>query len=80
MSTVNILSYTITVNGVYFTPEQDAPNLVNYVASSSDKTIFLLVLYVFEVKESICDIFTELTCLLDLVNLGQLPVLLPILV
>ena len=79
MSYVSILSYTITVSGVYFTPEQDAHNLVNYVTSSRDKTILSPVLHVFEVKESIFDIFTELTCLLDLGNLGQLQVLLPIL-
>ena len=35
--------------------------------------------YVFEVKESISDIFTELPCSRDLENLGQLMVLLPIL-
>jgi hypothetical protein len=74
LSTVSILSYTITVSGVYFTPEQDAHKLVNYVTSSRDKTILSPVLYVFEVKESIFDIFTELTCLLDLENPGQLPV------
>ena len=34
------------------------------------------VLYVFEVKESISNIFTELSCLRDLEILGQLPVLL----
>ena len=62
-----------------YTPEQDALNLVNYVASRIDKTNFSPVLYVFEVKESISDIFTELPYLRDLENLGQLPVLLPIL-
>ena len=32
-------------------------------------------IYVFEVKESIADIPTEQSCLSDLENLGQLPVL-----
>ena len=40
---------------------------------------FLPVLHVFEVKESISDILTELPCLCNLENLGQLQVLLPIL-
>ena len=65
--------------GVFYTPEQDALNLVNYVASRIYKTNFSPVLYVFEVNESIFDIFTELPCSRDLENLGQLPVLLPIL-
>ena len=33
-----------------------------------------LIVYVFEVKESISDIPTELSCLGDLENLGQLAV------
>ena len=53
--------------------------MVNYIASRFDKTNFLPILYVIEVKESISDIFTELPCSHDLENLGQLPVLLPIL-
>ena len=40
--------------------------------------MFSPVLYVFEVNESISDIFTELLCSRDLEILGQLPVLLPI--
>ena len=53
-------------------------NFVNYVAPRIEKANFPLVLYVFEVKESISDIFTELSCSRDLDILGQLPVLLPI--
>ena len=51
--------------------------MVNYVASSIGKTNLLHVLFVFEVKKSISDMFTELPCSRDLENLGQLPVLLP---
>ena len=61
------------------TLERIRVNLVNYVLSRIDKTNLLLVLYIFEVKESISDIITELPSLLDLENLGQLPVLLSIL-
>ena len=43
-----------------------------------ENAIFSPVLYVFEVKESISDIYTELPCSRDLEILGQLPVLLPI--
>ena len=42
------------------------------------KTNFSLVLRVFEVEESISDIFTELLCSRDLEHLSQLPVLPPI--
>ena len=54
-------------------------HLANYAAPRSEKANFSLVLYVFEVKESISDIFTELPCLPDLEFLNQLPVQLPIL-
>ena len=53
-------------------------NFVNYVAPRIEKANFPPVLYVFEVKESLSDIFTELSCSHDLDILGQLPVLLPI--
>ena len=53
-------------------------NFVNYVAPRIEKANFPLVLYVFEVEESISDIFTELPCSRDLDILGQHPVLLPI--
>ena len=53
-------------------------NFVNYAAPRIEKANFPPVLYVFEVKESISDIFTELSCSRDLEILGQLPVLLPI--
>ena len=53
-------------------------NFVNYAAPRIEKANFPPVLYVFEVKESIYDIFTDLSCLRDLDILGQLPVLLPI--
>ena len=48
-------------------------NLVNYAAPRIEKANFSLVLHVFEVKESISDIFTERPCLRDLEILGQLP-------
>ena len=54
-------------------------HLANYAAPIIEKANFPLVLYVFEVKESSSDIFTELPCLRDLEILGQLPVQLPIL-
>ena len=60
----------------YNTPQS---HLANYAAPRIEKANFLLVLYVFEVKKSIYDIFTELPCLRDLEILGQLPVQLPIL-
>ena len=52
--------------------------LITYAAPRIEKANFSPDFYVFEVKESISDIFTELPCLRDLENLGQLPVLLPI--
>ena len=52
--------------------------MVNYAAPKIEKANFSPVLYVFEVKESISDIFTELPWSRDLEILGQLPVLLPI--
>ena len=73
MSTVSILSYTITVSGVYFTPEQDANKLANYVTSSRDKSIISSVLYVFGVKESKGDNEKILSSLQDLENQGQTP-------
>ena len=51
--------------------------MVNYAGPRIEKTNFSPVLYVFEVKKSIFDIFTKLPCSRDLKNLGQLPVLLP---
>ena len=53
-------------------------HLVDYAAPRIEKATFSPVLCVFEVKESVFDILTELPCLRDLENLGQLPVLLPI--
>ena len=50
----------------------------NSAAPRIEKVNFPPVLYVSEVKESISDIFTELSCSRDLDILGQLPVLLPI--
>ena len=47
-------------------------NLV-YAAPRIEKANFSPVLYVFEVKESISDISTELPCLRDLEILGQRP-------
>ena len=60
---------------IYIIPQS---NFVSYVAPRIEKANFPLVLYVFEVEESISDIFTELSCSRDLDILGQLPVLLPI--
>ena len=54
--------------------------MVNYATPRIEKANFSPVIYVFEVKESISDIFTELPCSRDLEILGQLPVLLPIFV
>ena len=65
--------------GILYPRERDVLNLVNYVASRIDKANILPVLHVFEVKESLSDIFTELQCSRYMENLGQLPVLHPIL-
>ena len=53
--------------------------MVDHAVPRIEKTNVSPGLHVCEVKESISGIFTELLCLRDLENPGQLPVLLPIL-